>query len=738
MWKQFCLTWSLRSFVLPLSKSEGCNARTKLGIQADFVVAFSLSHGSTKRLAGTGNTSAEGKFMKAPLLIGVALLLCPLVKARGADAPTTRPNIILAMADDMGWGDPGFNGNKVIQTPNLDEMARSGLRFERFYSGAPVCSPTRGSCLTGRHPYRYGIWSANQGHMRPQEITIAEALKTQGYATGHFGKWHLGTLDPAHSGKGASRDAQRNYATPGMNGFDEWFSTEYSVRTWDPMKDNKANPYYHNGKIETDNTEGCDSRVLMDRALAFIHKSATEKTPFIAVIWFHAPHEPLVAGPEFLKMYEGRDPGEAHFYGVITALDVQIGRLRKELRDVGVADNTMLWFASDNGPEGDTGDKGRTRGSAGPFKGRKRSLWEGGIHVPGLLEWPARIKPGTTTAIPCSTLDYFPTTLDLLGFKMKGQPEPIDGVSLVPLFDGKMTERPVPIPFETLGGTGTKGSRGSPRMALVDNRYKFLTDMEGPPTALTTGPPTVLATGADSKDLLYDLLKDQGETTNIIEQQPELAKSMKAKLADFRESCKRSLAGKDYAEPFTPDKDDLHPSEADARSKKAAKSGADEGDGAPAKKAKKVGKKAAAAGEKAEPGKVAFQNDDSGIITLTAAAASTHGTLTYRADQEKIGNWSNESDWLSWEFEIHQPGKFEIEASLGQTTDGSVYEITVGDQKLKGTITASGDFKKPKPQIIGPLTLDKPGKYTLSLKPVSKKGPVVMTLWKLDLIPVKE
>jgi len=169
------------------------------------------------------------------------------------------------------------------------------------------------------------------------------------------------------------------------------------------------------------------------------------------VIWFHAPHGPVVAGPEFRKMYADRDEGEQHYYGCITALDVQMGRLRKELQDLGIADNTILWFASDNGPEGNTGNEGTYRGLAGPFRGRKRSLWEGGIHVPGLLEWPARIKPGVTN-VPCSTLDYFPTTLDILGFKMKGQPKPIDGVSLVPLLEGKMRERPVPIPFETLGG----------------------------------------------------------------------------------------------------------------------------------------------------------------------------------------------------------------------------------------------------------------------------------------------
>lgn len=464
---------------------------------------------------------------------------------------SSKPNVILCMADDLGWGDPGFNGNKIIKTPHLDAMAKNSLRFERFYSGAPVCSPTRGSCITGRHPYRYGIWSANQGHMRKEEVTLAEVLKAQGYATGHFGKWHLGTLDSSASGKGKGRNAERNFSTPGANGFNEWFSTEYSVKTWDPIKNNTVNPYYHNGKIEVENTDGCDSRVLMDRAIPFIRKAANDKTPFLAVIWFHAPHEPVVAGPEFLNMYPGFSEGEKNYYGVVSALDLQVGRLRKELRELGIADNTMLWFTSDNGPEGDSGDKGTTRGSAWPLRGRKRSLYEGGIRVPGLIEWPAKISPGTSTSFPSSTLDYFPTTLDVLGFKIKDDPKPMDGISLLPMFEGKLKQRPVPIPFETLGGTGSNASRGSPRMALVDNQYKLLTDMDGKGTT----------------DLLFDLLNDKSEIKNIAIQSPEIVKDMKVKLVQFRESCKTSQAGKDYSVPFTPDKFDANPNESGAPKK---------------------------------------------------------------------------------------------------------------------------------------------------------------------------
>jgi arylsulfatase A-like enzyme len=440
---------------------------------------------------------------------------------------TEKPNIILCMADDMGWGDPGFNGNKIIKTGNLDEMAKAGLRFTRFYSGAPVCSPTRGSCLTGRHPYRYGIFSANVGHMRKEEITLAEALKTQGYTTGHFGKWHLGTLLPDYSGKGPKRKPEKNYMTPAMSGFDEWFSTEYAVATWDPYNpvlfhgkkkeyDVRA-LYWHNGKNITEGLKGDDSKIIMDKAVPFIRKAVKDKKPFLAVIWFHAPHAPVVGGPKYRRMYSQYSEDQQHYYGCITALDEQIGRLRSRLRKLGIADNTMLWFCSDNGPEGKDGKTGRYRGSAGHFRGRKRSLLEGGVRVPGLLEWPARIKPGRVTDIPCSTSDYFPTVMDILGFKMKGRPEPVDGVSLLPLINGKMQSRPVPIGFESKN-----------QISLTDNRYKIYSSDKG------------------KTYKLFDLLEDPGETIDLAAEKPQILQSMKKTLIKWRKSCQDSLAGKDY------------------------------------------------------------------------------------------------------------------------------------------------------------------------------------------------
>ncbi|OPZ04089.1 MAG: hypothetical protein BWZ10_03208 [candidate division BRC1 bacterium ADurb.BinA364] len=322
------------------------------------------------------------------------------------------------------------------------------------------------------------------------------------------------------------------------------------------------------------------------------------------------------------------------------------------------------------------------------------------MRVPGLLEWPARIPAGGATSVACSTLDFFPTTLDILGFRMEGQPEPIDGISLVPLIEGRMAERPVPIPFETLGARGSKASRTSPRMALIGNRYKLLTDMEG----------------MDGEDLLFDLLADPGETQDIAASHPDIVEAMKRELAAFRESCKRSLAGEDYATPFTPDQNDIHPSER----KESDESESED----------------SAAGNR--PGALVLQNDDSGLVSLSAAAAATHGAVVYRSDQDKIGLWKSEKDWLSWTFRIHQPGEFEVEASIGQTQDGSVFEIAADGQRLQAAVVASGDYTLPKTQTIGRLRFASAGEHTLELRPISKKGAVVMTLWRIDLIPVKE
>jgi arylsulfatase A-like enzyme len=225
-------------------------------------------------------------------------LLCVSASLQAAD----RPNIILVMTDDQGWGDTGYNGHPHLKTPHLDQMQAEGVTFTRFYSGAAMCSPTRGSCYTGRNPYRFGITFAMKGMLEPTEIPITSILKKQGYTTGHFGKWHLGTLSKEKGDQKRwgtfAKQPERYYCPPWLRDVDVSFVTESKVPTWDPLIDpgpikkqdsSDANPgkAYGNdyftgpGTTITENTKGDDSRVIVDRALPFIQNATEKKVAFL-------------------------------------------------------------------------------------------------------------------------------------------------------------------------------------------------------------------------------------------------------------------------------------------------------------------------------------------------------------------------------------------------------------------------------------------------------------------------
>ena len=389
--------------------------------------------------------------------------------------------------------------------------------------------------MTGRHPYRYGIHTANAGQIRDREITLAEMLKDHGYSTGHFGKWHLGTLtNEREDGRRGGRRPE-HYAPPWEHGFDESFSAEVQMPTWNPMVGQAFPSKYWTGPGEyaTENLEGDDSRVIMDRAIPFIRKAAKGGAPFFAVIWFHTPHRPVLAGPRHREMYAGFSEGEQHYYGCITALDEQVGRLRAALRQLEVADNTMLWYCSDNGPEGRTPHAGTDRGSSGGLRGRKRSLFEGGVRVPGILEWPSRVQAGRSTAVPCSTSDYLPTVAAAQGQSVPSDDRPVDGISLLPLLDGDMQRRGKRIAFQCpdRGERGRQSRLGSPDHALIGDRYKFL---------------SYLNEERSGEDMLFDLALDPGERDNLVRSLPELAALLKSELREWDESCSRSDQGADY------------------------------------------------------------------------------------------------------------------------------------------------------------------------------------------------
>ncbi|MDW7695767.1 sulfatase-like hydrolase/transferase [Flammeovirgaceae bacterium SG7u.111] len=467
----------------------------------------------------------ERTFFTSILAIVLTLGLHLQSRSQEAAKPT---NIILIMADDLGWGDVGFNGNEKIITPQLDDMAESGIRFTDFYAAAPLCSPTRASVLTGRAPFRQGVLAAHTGGMRPAEKTIAEYLKKEGYATGFFGKWHLGWIEPDKV------ETRGFYSPPWHHGYDEVFATKSAVPTWNPTKTPEGwtgfgsredgswggSIYIHNGVPVTENLEGDDSRVIMDRAVPFIEKSIDEGKPFFATIWFHTPHEPIAAGPEYLAKYPDLAEEQKHLYGCITAMDDQIGRLRKLLRDKGIEENTILFFCSDNGPSDPQAKWGIA--SAGPYRGHKHQMWEGGLRVPSVVEWPGQVKAGQTSSFQSGTVDYLPTILDIIDVKPTKK-IPLDGVSLVPVFSGKSGQREVPIAsgFQRL-------YKDTELYAYIENQYKICIPEKG------------------EKMMLFDLKADPGETKDISSEKPELFEEMKAKLEEVKKSWRESREGKDY------------------------------------------------------------------------------------------------------------------------------------------------------------------------------------------------
>ncbi len=493
---------------------------------------------------------------------------------------TERPNIILVMADDQGWGDIAYNGNPIVKTPHLDQMAREGVRLDRFYAQAPVCSPTRASCLTGRHPYRTAIDWAGSGFLRDGEVTLAEALKTAGYSTGHFGKWHVGQLSKTIKQgyfPGDKADPKQ-YSAPWTNGYDEAFVTESMVPTY--------NPYFHDcgefsvregenpyrfimnkdvrpgdttgvrwrdnywtgpGQIVDENLSGDDSKIIMDRALPFIEKNAKSGSPFMTTIWFHTPHTPIVAGTDMRMIYKDLTKEELikltgfkgemtdekfaemkmeaqHWFGCLTAMDLQVGRLRKKLKELGISDNTIVWYCSDNGPS-----YIHDYNSAGHLSGKKATLREGGVRVPGIVEWPAKLKGGKIISTPMSTSDFYPTLLKITGVTMPNQPV-VDGIDVLPILDGTTKRRPTPINFQApvKSSKDVYAVKGSKQMTAVDNRFK-------------------LSSGDNGKSWqLFDIVEDPAETKDVIALYPKVARRLKEQLTVWIDSCQDSWDGKDY------------------------------------------------------------------------------------------------------------------------------------------------------------------------------------------------
>ena len=459
---------------------------------------------------------------------------------------TNLPNIVFMMADDLGYGDVHYNGGPA-DTPNLDAMAVGphSIQLTRYYSGGPVCSPTRGTVLTGRNHNRYCIWTANAGgkcgdFMRPStmtlptsEITVAEIVKGHGYRTAVFGKWHVGDLKPLKGG-----NKKWPVSHPSMHGFDEWWVTERKVPTLDPncgCFNHSKCPYsiqppctnYHSlnwseGLLRSypQQIVGDDSNFLLKLFSAFLDDAVSSGQPFFVYLPLHAVHIRYIATKEYRDYYHslGYNLNEANYYGTITAMDKAIGEVRELLKRYKVNNNTMLWFTSDNGPEEGT------PGETGGFRGRKRHLLEGGIRVPGIIEWPAAIHKNRKSDFPVVSSDLLPTVCDILGI---GPPSDrlIDGISILPFIHGDISSRNKSIAWAYKVPNGDFS--GLYQAAISDDQYKVYAIYSG---------------GKIQTAYLFDLVNDPFEARDISHKHHEIFKTMKAELERWRESVIKSAS----------------------------------------------------------------------------------------------------------------------------------------------------------------------------------------------------
>lgn len=356
----------------------------------------------------------------------VALLLT----AAAAHAEPQRPNIVVFLVDDMGWGDSGTYGHPLTQTPHLDRLAAEGVKFTQCYAASGVCSPSRSAILTGRTPYRNGVWrhlsGVHKAHLRTSELTYIRLLKEAGYATCHAGKWHLSPRNQFNAD---------DFPDPGDHGYDDWLYTHNNAS---PSHKNPDN--FYRKKEPLGEWPGYSASLVAADAVRWMKEDRDPAKPFALSVWTHEPHHPIATDPRFSERYGDHD--NKTYMGNITQLDAALGQIMEALDEQGLADNTFLFFTSDNGPVPKYG------GSSGGLRSGKRSGYEGGIRVPGVARWPGHIEPGTVSHTPVIGSDVFATALDIAGLPLPDDRK-IDGVSMRPAFSGQPVRRQTPLFWRT-------------------------------------------------------------------------------------------------------------------------------------------------------------------------------------------------------------------------------------------------------------------------------------------------
>ncbi|GAB3011795.1 sulfatase-like hydrolase/transferase [Spirosoma pulveris] len=409
-----------------------------------------------------------------------ALLISAWIAREQAVSPSSaaaRPNVLFILTDDQGWGDLSLHGNRFVETPNLDRLARSGAQFEHFFV-SPLCAPTRASLLTGRYHLRTGTVSVSQGweRMRGAELTLAEVFRQNGYATGCFGKWHNGEHAPED---------------PNSQGFDEFLG--FCAGHWNNYFDTDLQC---NDRMVS--TKGYITDVLTDAALNFMRQHKT--TPFFCYVPFNAPHSPHQVADRYFDKYKakGLDDEQASIYGMVENIDDNVARLLAGLDQLNLAQNTIVVFATDNGPNGHRFN--------GEMKGIKGSVDEGGVRVPLFVRWPGKIRPQTRIRPNTAHIDLLPTLVGLCGLRFRPA-NPIDGRSLAALLLGRTDTLPDRLLFTHVAGMSAGRLAAQPG-AVRTAQYRLVLEKE--------------------QVHLYDMLSDPSQSRNLATGQPKQVQTLQA------------------------------------------------------------------------------------------------------------------------------------------------------------------------------------------------------------------
>jgi arylsulfatase A len=483
------------------------------------------------------------------------LLLVALLAPAALGVEHDRPNIVIILCDDLGWGDLQSYGHPHIRTPRLDRLAAEGLRFTSCYSAAPVCSPARVGLLTGRDPNRAGVYdwipsveqrpassvaSRHLVHLRREELTLPQVLRRAGYATAMAGKWHCNAI---------FNDPQQ--PQPGDAGFDHWLATQNNAA---PSHENPIN-YVRNGQ-PVGRLEGYSCRLAAAEGIAWMetHVRQHPDQPFFLYLPFHEPHEPVASPPELVRKYRSvaRNDQEAEYFANVEHLDHAVGEVLDALDRLERADNTLVFFTSDNGPETlhRHGGADRSYGSPGPLRGMKLWTTEAGFRVPGILRWPGKTPAGGTTDVPVSSLDLLPTLAHLAGAELPSD-RTLDGMNVVELFRGNEIERSRPLFWVYYNAINEQ------RVALRDGPWKLLAKLDGGELSKASNLTESSIDAARQAQLtdfsLYRLTDDIGEASDLSADEPEVLQELSETMGElYRELTAGMHAWPDLPLDFTP------------------------------------------------------------------------------------------------------------------------------------------------------------------------------------------